>query len=133
VLGNDTVETSVPGEIVSSREFYDYQAKYLDGQSRLVIPAPLDEAASDAVRRQAAAAFLAVDASGLARVDFLLSRSSGRLFVSEINTLPGFTTISMFAKLWAASGVDYATLVDRLITLAIERHAEKQALRTRLF
>jgi D-alanine-D-alanine ligase len=133
VLGNELVETSVPGEIVSSREFYDYQAKYLDGQSRLEIPAPLDAAASDAVRRQAARAFLAVDASGLARVDFLLSQSSGRLFVSEINTLPGFTTISMFAKLWAASGVDYATLVDRLITLAIERHAEKQALRTRLF
>jgi D-alanine-D-alanine ligase len=133
VLGNETVETSLPGEIVSSREFYDYEAKYLDGQSRTEIPAPLDEAATADVRRLSAAAFVAIDGSGLARVDFLLGRSSGQLFVSEVNTLPGFTTISMFAKLWAASGVDYGTLVDRLITLAIERHAEKQALRTRLF
>ena len=133
VLGNDVVEASVPGEIVSSREFYDYQAKYLDGQSRLEIPAALAEGEAGDVRRQAAAAFLAIDGSGLARVDFLLSRSTGRLFVNEINTLPGFTTISMYAKLWAASGVDYGTLVDRLITLAIERHAEKRALRTRLF
>jgi D-alanine-D-alanine ligase len=133
VLGNEMVETSVPGEIVSSREFYDYQAKYLDGQSRLEIPAPLDDGQAADVRRLSAAAFAAIDGSGLARVDFLLSRSSGRLVVNEINTLPGFTTISMYAKLWAASGVDYGTLVDRLITLAIERHAEKQALRTRLF
>ena len=133
VLGNDLVETSVPGEIVSSREFYDYGAKYLDGHSRLEIPAALEAAQGDEVRRYAAKAFAAIDGSGLARVDFLLNRSSGELFVSEINTLPGFTTISMFAKLWAASGVDYGALVDRLITLAIERHAEKQALRTRLF
>jgi D-alanine-D-alanine ligase len=133
VLGNDLVETSVPGEIVSSREFYDYDAKYLDGHSRLEIPAALEAAQGDEVRRYAAKAFAAIDGSGLARVDFLLNRSSGELFVSEINTLPGFTTISMFAKLWAASGVDYGALVDRLITLAIERHAEKQALRTRLF
>ncbi len=133
VLGNETVETSVPGEIVSSREFYDYEAKYLDGQSRAEIPAPLDAAVTADVQSLSAAAFAAIDGSGLARVDFLLSRSSGRLFVSEVNTLPGFTTISMFAKLWAASGVDYGTLVDRLIALAIERHGEKQALRTRLF
>ena len=133
VLGNDTVEASIPGEIVSSREFYDYEAKYIDGQSRLEIPAALDAAVADDVRRLAALAFAAIDGTGLARVDFLLSRSSGELFVSEVNTLPGFTTISMYAKLWAASGVDYATLVDRLITLAIELHAEKQALRTRLF
>ncbi len=133
VLGNDVVETTIPGEIVPSREFYDYDAKYLDNQSRLEIPAPLDGALAERVRRQAAQAFATVDGSGLARVDFLLSRSSGDLFVSEINTLPGFTTISMFAKLWAATGIDYGTLVDRLITLAIDRHAEKQALRTRLF
>jgi D-alanine-D-alanine ligase len=133
VLGNDVVETTIPGEIVPSREFYDYDAKYLDGQSRLEIPASLDGPIPQRVREDAARAFAAIDGTGLARVDFLLSRSSGRLYVSEINTLPGFTTISMFAKLWAASGVDYGTLVDRLITLAIERHAEKQALRTRLF
>jgi D-alanine-D-alanine ligase len=125
VLGNDLPEASVPGEIVPSREFYDYEAKYIDGSSRLVIPAELDPAVEDAVRRQAIAAFQAIDGAGLARVDFLLSRSTGELFVNEINTLPGFTTISMYAKLWAASRVDQATLIDRLIALAIERHAEK--------
>ena len=99
----------------------------------VIILASLSDAEADDVRRQAAVAFRAIDGSGLARVDFLLSRSSGRLFVNEINTLPGFTTISMYAKLWAATGIDYGTLVDRLIALAIERHAEKRALRTRLF
>jgi D-alanine-D-alanine ligase len=131
VLGNDLPEASVPGEIVPSREFYDYDAKYIDGASRLIIPAELDPAVGDAVRRQAIAAFQAIDGAGLARVDFLLSRSTGELFVNEINTLPGFTTISMYAKLWAASRVDQTTLIDRLVALAIERHAEKHHARVR--
>jgi D-alanine-D-alanine ligase len=133
VLGNHAAQASVPGEIVPSREFYDYQAKYIDNSSRLEIPAPLSDDAARDVRQQAITAFEAIDGSGLARVDFLLSRTTGEIFLNEINTLPGFTTISMYAKMWAASGVDYATLVDRLITLAIERHTERQALRTSAF
>ena len=133
VLGNETAEASVPGEIVPSREFYDYEAKYIDNRSRLEIPAVLDEDLRAEVQRQSLVAFEAIDGSGLARVDFLLSRSTGELFINEINTLPGFTTISMYSKLWAATGVDYATLVDRLITLAFERHAAKQELKTSTF
>jgi D-alanine-D-alanine ligase len=133
VLGNESPEASVPGEIVPSREFYDYQAKYIDGHSRLEIPAVLDEAQAREVKELALGAFEAIDGAGLARVDFLLSRATGRLFVNEINTLPGFTTISMYSKLWAASGVPYAALVDRLIALAIERHTEKQELKTTVF
>ena len=133
VLGNDVAEASVPGEVVPSHEFYNYDAKYLDGQSRLEIPARLDAAIANEVRRQALVAFDAVDGAGLARVDFLLSRGSNELFVNEINTLPGFTAISMYAKLWAATGVDYATLVNRLIALAVERHTEKQESRTSAF
>jgi len=133
VLGNETADASVPGEIVPSREFYDYEAKYVDNRSRLEIPAAIDADLTAEVQRQSLVAFEAIDGSGLARVDFLLSRSTGELFINEINTLPGFTTISMYAKLWAASGVDYATLVDRLITLAFERHAAKQELKTSTF
>ena len=130
VLGNDTPEASVPGEIVPSREFYDYDAKYLDAGSAPSIPASLDADMTEEVRRQSIRAFQAIDGAGLARVDFLISRTTGDLFINEINTLPGFTTISMYAKLWAASGVDYPTLVDRLIRLAVDRHADKQATRT---
>jgi D-alanine-D-alanine ligase len=130
VLGNDKPEASIPGEIIPSREFYDYEAKYLDNASRLEIPAVLDEGMSEAVQRLALDAFTAIDGTGLARVDFLLSRSTGQLLLNEINTLPGFTTISMYSKLWEASGVDYPMLVDRLITLAIERHARRQAIKT---
>jgi D-alanine-D-alanine ligase len=126
VLGNAKPQASVPGEIIPSREFYDYEAKYIDGMSRLEIPAQLEPKIADEVRRLAIDAFLAIDGSGLARVDFLLSRSTGELFLNEINTMPGFTTISMYSKLWAASGVDYPTLVDRLITLAIERLQDRQ-------
>jgi D-alanine-D-alanine ligase len=133
VLGNEAPDSSVPGEIVPSREFYDYQAKYIDGHSRLEIPAVLDEDQTREVKQLALGAFEAIDGAGLARVDFLLSRATGRLFVNEINTLPGFTTISMYSKLWAASGVPYAALVDRLIALAIERHTEKQELKTTVF
>jgi D-alanine-D-alanine ligase len=130
VLGNDDPETSLPGEIIPSREFYDYEAKYLDEGSRSVIPAELGAAQSGEVRRLAVAAFRSIDAAGLARVDFLLSRDTGAIFVNEINTMPGFTTISMYAKMWEASGVSYSSLVDRLIQLAQARHAEKQRLRT---
>ena len=133
VLGNSPAEASLPGEIVPSREFYDYEAKYLDAGSRLTIPAALDAATTNEIRRQALRAFAAIDGAGLARVDFLLDRVSGELFVNEINTMPGFTTISMFSKMWAASGVDYPTLVDRLIALAMERHEEKLELRTSVF
>jgi len=130
VLGNDDPEASVPGEIIPSREFYDYQAKYIDSGSRSLVPAPLSSAQTEQVRTLAIAAFKAVDAAGMARVDFLLAGDSGVLYLNELNTIPGFTTISMYAKLWTASGLEYPALLDRLITLALERHAEKQQLRT---
>ena len=130
VLGNDEPEASVAGEIIPSREFYDYEAKYLDEGSRAVIPAELPKKVAEQVRKLAIEAFKAIDGAGMARVDFLLERGTSRLFVNEVNTIPGFTTISMFAKLWAASGVDYPALLDRLIALAIQRHGEKQQLRT---
>jgi D-alanine-D-alanine ligase len=130
VLGNDEAEASVPGEIIPSREFYDFEAKYLDDNSRQLIPAPLTEAQTREVRTLAVAAFKAVDGAGMARVDFLLAGDSGVIYLNEINTIPGFTTISMYSKLWAASGLAYPELLDRLIALAIERHAEKQQLRT---
>jgi D-alanine-D-alanine ligase len=130
VLGNDDLEASVPGEIVPSREFYDYEAKYLNDASKLIIPAPLTETQSEEVRRLAVAAFKAIDGAGMARVDFLLAGDTGVLYVNEVNTIPGFTTISMYSKLWEASGVTYPELIDRLIALAIERHRDKQSLRT---
>jgi D-alanine-D-alanine ligase len=133
VIGNEDARASTPGEIVSSREFYDYEAKYLDNHSRTEIPAPLDADAVREIQRQALVAYDAIDAAGLARVDFLVNRETGEIVINEINTMPGFTTISMFSKLWAASGVDYPTLVDELIALAIERHATKQELRTSAF
>jgi D-alanine-D-alanine ligase len=130
VVGNDEPEASMPGEIISSREFYDYQAKYLDEGSRSVIPAPLTDAQTQAIRTLAVAAFKAVDCAGMARVDFLLEGDNGVLYLNELNTIPGFTTISMYSKMWEASGLPYPALIDRLIALALERHAEKQQLRT---
>ena len=132
VLGNDTPETSVPGEVIPSREFYDYQAKYLDDDSKVIIPAQLSPGVAAEVKRLAIDVFRAVDCSGMARVDFLMDGGTGALYVNEINTIPGFTTISMYSKMWAASGVPYPELLDRLITLARERHAEKQQIRTTL-
>lgn len=132
VLGNESPEASVPGEIAASGEFYDYESKYLSGASRETIPAHLTSEIAREVQRQALVAFDALEGTGLARVDFLLS-SSGELFINEINTMPGFTTISMYSKLWAASGVDYPTLIDRLITLALERHAHQQQRRLSAF
>jgi D-alanine-D-alanine ligase len=133
VLGNGAAEASVPGEIVPSREFYDYEAKYLDNQSRVEVPAALDPAQTLEVRRQALTAFEAIDGAGLARVDFLIDGSTGDLYLNEINTLPGFTTISMYPKLWGASGLSYPVLMERLITLALERHADRQESKTSAF
>jgi D-alanine-D-alanine ligase len=130
VLGNDDPVASVAGEIVPSREFYDFEAKYLDDSSKTLIPAPLTEAQTHEVRTLAVAAFKAIDGAGMARVDFLLAGDSGVIYLNEINTIPGFTTISMYSKMWAATGLAYPDLLDRLIALAIERHAEKQRLRT---
>jgi D-alanine-D-alanine ligase len=130
VIGNDEPEASVPGEIIPSGEFYDYEAKYISDDSRSVIPAELTETQNAEIRRLAIEAYKSIDCSGLARVDFLLAGDSGVLYLNELNTLPGFTTISMYSKMWAASGVSYAQLIDRLIALAIERHSEKQQLRT---
>ena len=130
VVGNDSPEASVPGEVVPSREFYDYEAKYIDEGSQIIIPADLPKKTAAEIRRLAVAAFQAIDCAGMARVDFLVARTTGAVFVNEINTIPGFTTISMYSKLWAASGLEYPALLDRLITLGLERHAEKQQLRT---
>ena len=130
VLGNDTPEASVPGEVIPAREFYDYEAKYIDSASQTVIPADLLPAVAEEIRRMAIEAFTAVDCAGMARVDFLLSRTDGAIFVNEINTIPGFTTISMYSKMWEASGVPYRDLLDRLIGLALKRHELRQELRT---
>lgn len=126
VLGNDKPIASLPGEVVPIKEFYDYNAKYLDEGSELIIPAKLTKAKQKEVQRLAIAAFQAVDCSGLARVDFLMDPRTGRMYVNEINTLPGFTSISMYPKLWAATGISYPELIDRLIQLGLERHAEKK-------
>jgi D-alanine-D-alanine ligase len=131
VLGNDDPIASVPGEIIPSREFYDYEAKYLDEDSRLIIPAVLAEAAVKEAQQLAISAFRVLECSGMARVDLFLDNDTGKFYVNEINTLPGFTTISMYPKLWEASGIPYSELIDRLIGLAIERHAEKNKLRTK--
>jgi D-alanine-D-alanine ligase len=133
VLGNDEPIASVPGEIVPAREFYDYEAKYLDGGSRLAIPADVPAEMGARLQQLAIDAFRAIDGAGLSRVDFLVDGLSGEVFVNEINTMPGFTTISMFSKLWAATGLGYPELVDRLVQLALERHAEKQQLRVSAF
>ena len=130
VLGNDEPEASIPGEILPSREFYDYEAKYLDKGSKLLIPAPLTPSQTAEIRRLAVEAFRAVEGAGMSRVDFLMAGDSSQTFVNEVNTIPGFTTISMYPKLWEASGLPYPALLDRLIALATERHRDKQALRT---
>ena len=126
VLGNDNPTASLPGEVVPYTEFYDYKAKYLDEGSQLVIPARLTKSQVKQVQKLAIAAFQAVDCSGLARVDFLMDPVTKKLYLNEINTMPGFTSISMYPKMWAASGLAYPDLIDRLIQLGIERHAEKK-------
>ncbi len=130
VLGNDEPLASVVGEIVSSNEFYDYRAKYIDGKSQPVIPADIPQETAEEIRRQAITAFTALDLNGLSRVDFFMERESGKVYINEVNTMPGFTEISMYPKLWEASGLPYTQLLDRLIELAIERHADRQRNRT---
>jgi len=130
VLGNDEPEASVPGEIVPANEFYDYRAKYIDENSRLLIPAPLGDEQAQRVRELAVKAFRALDLCGMARADFFLDRTTEAIFINEVNTIPGFTPISMYPKLWEASGLPFPALVDRLIRLALERHAEKKSLVT---
>ena len=126
VLGNDEPVASIPGEIVPVKEFYDYNAKYLDEGSELIIPAKLTKAETKKVQDLAIRSFKAVDGSGLARVDFLMEPNTRKIWVNEINTMPGFTAISMYPKLWAASGFEYADLIDKLIQLGIERHEDKK-------
>jgi D-alanine-D-alanine ligase len=131
LLGNDDPEASVPGEVVPDREFYDYDSKYSpESRTELRIPARLDAPVAQEVRRLGVAAFRAVDAAGYARVDFFLEKATGRLLVNEINTIPGFTSISMYPKLWAASGLPYPDLLARLVALGRERHAARARLRT---
>jgi len=131
VLGNDEPEASAVGEIVPKREFYDYEAKYFDDRTELWIPAPIPDEVADRVRSLAVQAFQAVDCSGMARVDFFMRRADNTIFINEINTIPGFTNVSMYPKLWEAAGVSYPELVDRLIQLAIERHRESRETRER--
>jgi len=130
VLGNDDPVASVPGEIISSNEFYDYDAKYVDGKSRAIIPAALPRAVAKKIRELAVRTFKAVDCSGMGRVDFLVTKRSNTIYLNEINTIPGFTSISMYPKLWEATGLPYPKLLDRLIDLAIERHRQKASLKT---
>jgi len=125
VLGNDHPEASVPGEVFPGREFYDYAAKYLDDTSRTEIPADLPAAEVRELQELAVAAFRAVDAVGMARVDFFWDEAGRGVVVNEINTIPGFTTISMFPQLWEASGLPYPRLLDRLVELALERHRQR--------
>jgi D-alanine-D-alanine ligase len=130
VLGNDEPIASLPGEIIPSREFYDYIAKYVDDRSELIIPADLPPELTRRIQELAVAAFLAVDCAGMARVDFFLDKDTGELYVGELNTIPGFTPISMYPKLWEASGISYSELIDRLIELALERHADNASSET---
>jgi D-alanine-D-alanine ligase len=131
VIGNDSPQASLPGEIRPKSAFYDYAAKYLDNSTELIIPAELSQEQSDEIRELAVRAFRALEASGLARVDFLIRRDDGALFINELNSLPGFTEVSMFPRLWEATGLSYTELLDRLIELALERHAQTSALETR--
>jgi D-alanine-D-alanine ligase len=126
VLGNDDPIASVPGEVIPSREFYDYAAKYLDDASRLIIPADLPVKTVELAQYLATATFLALDCAGMARVDFFLEEETDRLYVNELNTIPGFTKISMYPKLWEASGMPYSVLLDRLIKLALERFEDNR-------
>jgi D-alanine-D-alanine ligase len=129
VLGNENPAASIPGEIVPCDEFYSYKAKYIDDDSDLLIPAPIDEAAIKHVQEVAIQAYKAIDCAGMARVDFLLDRGSGKVYLNEINTIPGFTSISMYPKLWEASGIPYPELMERLVDLAFERFRQKAALK----
>jgi D-alanine-D-alanine ligase len=125
VLGNDDVRASIPGEILPHREFYDYTAKYLEQGTRLLIPAPLKKKQVAMFQEYAVRAFKAIEGAGMARCDFFLEHRTGKVFINELNTIPGFTSISMYPKMWEASGLPYPKLIDRLIELAFELHREK--------
>jgi D-alanine-D-alanine ligase len=130
VLGNDDPQASVPGEIISSNEFYDYDAKYVDGKSTSIIPAKLPRRVTAKIRRLAIEAFRVIDCAGMARVDFFVTKGKWKIFLNEVNTIPGFTSISMYPKMWEASGLPFPDLLDRLITLALERHRTMASRRT---
>jgi D-alanine-D-alanine ligase len=125
VLGNDEPVASVCGEVLPSREFYSYESKYMDGTSALLIPAPLPDEISACIREYAVLAYKAIDCAGMARVDFFVEKDTNQIYLNELNSIPGFTTISMYPKLWEASGLSYSQLVDRLIELALERKANR--------
>jgi D-alanine-D-alanine ligase len=129
VLGNENPEAAVPCEILPSRDFYDYEDKYLLDLAGTVLPADLPPETTEEVRRLAVECYRAVECEGMARVDFLLEASTSRLYINEINTIPGFTSISMYPKMWEAAGLPYAALIDRLIELALERDAARKATR----
>lgn len=128
VLGNDEVQASVPGEIASSNEFYDYKAKYIDGKSAMIIPAELSAEMTEKIREMAVQAFQAIDGSGLSRVDFFVGREDNHIYINEINTMPGFTPFSMYPLLWKETGLEYKELLKKLIDLAMARHAAKAQL-----
>jgi len=130
VLGNDLPVVSVPGEILSSNEFYDYNAKYVDGKSDAIIPAKLPSTVVKKIKQYALTAFRTLDCAGMARIDFLVTKKTKQIFLNEVNTIPGFTSISMYPKLWQATGLSYSALLDKLIQLAIERHEAKTKLKT---
>jgi D-alanine-D-alanine ligase len=130
VLGNEHPKTSVAGEVIPSNDFYDYDAKYVDNASKLVIPAQLPDDLQQTIRESAIKSVIAVQVEGMARVDFLLDNKTNDFYLNEINTLPGFTSISMYPKLWAATGLPYSDLLDELIRLALDRHEKKKALKT---
>jgi D-alanine-D-alanine ligase len=125
VLGNDDPIASVPGEVLPSREFYSYESKYIDGTSGLQIPAQLPDGTAQQIRGYAVRAYQAIDCAGMARVDFFVEKDTNKVYLNELNSIPGFTKISMYPKLWEASGLPYAKLVDRLIELGMERKAER--------
>jgi D-alanine-D-alanine ligase len=131
ILGNEDPQASVPGEIIPSREFYSYEAKYIDDDSRQIIPAILPDGIEDRVKNLAIRAYQAIDCAGFARVDFLLDKDTDELYLNELNTIPGFTSISMYPKLWEASGLPLEKLVDRLIELALERKSETDRIERR--
>ena len=129
ILGNENPRASVVGEIIPGNEFYDYETKYIDDKSQLIIPAKISDEAADKVRKYAIKAFQAIDGSGLARVDFFVSQDNRTVYINEVNTMPGFTPISMYPKLWQASGIEYAELIDRLIAFGVDKSQQKQKLK----
>jgi D-alanine-D-alanine ligase len=131
VLGNDNPAASITGEIIPRHEFYSYEAKYIDPNgAALEIPAPIDAPLAELIRKTAVAGYSALGCSGMARVDFFLDKKTSKFYLNEINTLPGFTSISMYPKLWEATGLKYSDLIDKLIALAIDRHQQKLAIKT---